>query len=57
VLAGVRRALAERQSRAGGLRIRLRVLPATDDAERVWNPALVAENAGRAADDPSAIAY
>lgn len=57
VLAGARHALAERQSRAGGLRIRLRVLPATDDAERPWDPALVAENASRAADDPSAIAY
>jgi branched-chain amino acid transport system substrate-binding protein len=57
VLAGARRALAERRGRAGGLRVRLRQLPATDDRERPWDPALVAENAGRAADDPTAIAY
>ena len=57
VLAGERRALAERRGRAGGLRVRLRQLPATDDRERAWDPALVAENAGRAADDPAAIAY
>jgi branched-chain amino acid transport system substrate-binding protein len=57
VLAGARRALAERRQRAGALRIRLRVLPATEDAERPWDPGLVAENAGRAADDPRAIAY
>jgi branched-chain amino acid transport system substrate-binding protein len=57
VLTGVRRALAERRGRAGGLRIRLRLLPATDDAERPWDPALIAENASRAADDPRAIAY
>jgi branched-chain amino acid transport system substrate-binding protein len=58
VLAGERRALADRGGRAGGLRIRLRELPATDaDAERPWEPDLVAENAHRAADDPDAIAY
>jgi branched-chain amino acid transport system substrate-binding protein len=57
VLAGEQRALAERDGRAGGLRIRLRQLPATDDGERPWNPGLVAENAHRAADDGSAIAY
>lgn len=58
VLAGEARALAERRGRAGGLRIRLRQLPATDDNdERAWDPGLVAENAQRAADDPTAIAY
>jgi branched-chain amino acid transport system substrate-binding protein len=57
VLSGERRALAERGGRAGGLRIRLRQLPATDDRESPWDPALVAENAHRAADDPTAIAY
>jgi branched-chain amino acid transport system substrate-binding protein len=57
VLAGERRALAERRGRAGGLRVRLRQLPATDDRDRPWDPALVAENASRAADDPTAIAY
>jgi branched-chain amino acid transport system substrate-binding protein len=57
VLAGERRALADRGGRAGGLRIRLRLLPATDDRDRPWNPGLVAENAHRAADDPTAIAY
>jgi branched-chain amino acid transport system substrate-binding protein len=57
VLAGERRALDERQGRAGGLRIRLRELPATDDREHPWDPGLVAANAHRAADDPHAIAY
>jgi branched-chain amino acid transport system substrate-binding protein len=57
VLAGERRALAERGGRAGGLRIKFRQLPATDDREQAWNPALVAENAQTAADDPTAIAY
>ena len=58
VLAGERRALAEAGGRAGGLRIRLRELPATDDEpDHPWDPALVSENADRAADDPSAIAY
>jgi branched-chain amino acid transport system substrate-binding protein len=58
VLAGERRALAEAGGRAGGLRIRLRELPTTEgDADQPWDPALVSENAHRAADDPSAIAY
>jgi branched-chain amino acid transport system substrate-binding protein len=57
VLAGERRALADRRGRAGGLRIRLRELPATDDREHPWEPDLVAENAHRAADDATAIAY
>lgn len=57
VAAGERLALAEAGGRAGGLRIRLRQLPATDDGERVWDPDLVSANAQRAADDPSAIAY
>jgi branched-chain amino acid transport system substrate-binding protein len=57
VLEGERRALAERGGRAGGLRIRLRQLPATDKRDQAWDPALVAENAHTAADDPTAIAY
>jgi branched-chain amino acid transport system substrate-binding protein len=57
VLAGQRRALDERGGRVGGLRIRLRRLPATDDREQAWDPGLVAENAHTAVDDPSAIAY
>jgi branched-chain amino acid transport system substrate-binding protein len=57
VMAGERGALEERGGRAGGLRIRLRQLPATDERGRPWDPALVAENAHRAADDPTAIAY
>jgi len=57
VLEGERRALAERGGRAGGLRIRFRKLPATDDREQAWDPSLVAENAHTAADDPTAIAY
>jgi len=57
VVAGERRALEERGRRAGGLRIRFRRLPATDARDKAWAPALVAENAHRAADDPAAIAY
>ena len=57
VLKGERRALAERGGRAGGLRIRFRRLPATDERDQVWDPGLVAENAHTAADDPTAIAY
>jgi branched-chain amino acid transport system substrate-binding protein len=57
VLAGERRALDERGGRAGGLRIRLRELPATDDRDHPWEPDLVAANAHRAADDPTAMAY
>ena len=57
VLEGERRALADRGGRAGGLRIRFRKLPATDELDRPWDPGLVAENANRAADDPTAIAY
>ncbi len=58
VVAGERRALAEAGGRAGGLRIRFRELPATDDEpDHPWDPALVSENADTAADDPSAIAY
>jgi hypothetical protein len=57
VLAGERRALADRHGRAGGLRIQLRELPATDDRDHPWEPDLVAANAHRAADDPRALAY
>jgi branched-chain amino acid transport system substrate-binding protein len=58
VIAGERRALADARGRAGGLRIRLRQLAATDDEpDHPWDPALVSENAHRAADDPSTIAY
>ena len=58
VTAGERRALAEAGGRAGGLRIRLKQLPATDDQpDHPWDPALVSENASRATDDPTTIAY
>ena len=57
VLAGERRALAERHGRAGGIRVRLRELPATDDRDHPWDPDLVASNAHRAADDATAVAY
>jgi branched-chain amino acid transport system substrate-binding protein len=57
VVEGQRRALAERGGRAGGLRIRLKQLPATDKRDEPWDPGLVAGNAQRAADDPTAIAY
>jgi branched-chain amino acid transport system substrate-binding protein len=58
VIAGERRALTEAGGRAGGLRIRLRELPTTEDEpDHPWDPALVSTNAHAAADDPSAIAY
>jgi branched-chain amino acid transport system substrate-binding protein len=58
VVTGERRALADAGGRAGGLRIRLRELPTTEDEpDHPWDPALVSTNAHRAADDPSAIAY
>jgi branched-chain amino acid transport system substrate-binding protein len=58
VMAGEQRALAQAGGRAGGLRIRLRQLPATDDQpDEPWDPALVSENAKRALDDPTTIAY
>ena len=57
VIAGERQALDERGGRAGGLRIRFRRLPATDERDQAWDPGLVAENAHTAADDPTAIAY
>jgi len=57
VLAGERRALRERGGRAGGLRIELRELPATDDRDDPWDPGLVAANAHHAAGDPKTIAY
>jgi branched-chain amino acid transport system substrate-binding protein len=58
VMAGEQRALAEAGGRAGGLRIRLRQLPATgDQPDEPWDPALVSENASRALDDPTTIAY
>ncbi len=58
VVTGERRALADAGGSAGGLRIRLRELPTTEDGrDHPWDPALVSTNAHRAADDPSAIAY
>jgi hypothetical protein len=57
VLAGERSELAARGGHAGGLRIRLRELAATDDRDHPWDPGLVAANAHRAADDPTAMAY
>jgi branched-chain amino acid transport system substrate-binding protein len=57
MIAGARRALAERGGRAGELRVRLRELPATDEDAEPWDPDAVSGNAHRAADDPEAIAY
>ena len=58
VVAGERRALADAGGRAGGLAIRLRELPTTEDEpDHPWDPALVSTNAHRVADDPRAIAY
>jgi hypothetical protein len=39
------------------MRVRLRELAATDDRDHPWEPGLVAANAHRAADDPTAMAY
>jgi branched-chain amino acid transport system substrate-binding protein len=57
VLAGQRRALADRGGRAGGMDIELRELSATDEDEEPWDPDAISENAKRAAGDPTAIAY
>jgi branched-chain amino acid transport system substrate-binding protein len=55
--AGQRLALAEAGGRAGDLEVRLVELDSAEPGERLWDPDVVSMNAGRAADDPRAIAY
>ena len=55
--AGERLALADAGKRAGVAPIKLVELDSAEPDERDWDPDRVAENAGRAADDPAAIAY
>ena len=57
VAAGQRLALSDAGGRAGQHRIELVELDSAEPDERDWDPDRVAENAGRAADDPAAIAY
>lgn len=55
--AGMRRALAERDGRAGGRRIRFARMSSTRPGDPTWDPGTVEANADRAADDPTTIAY
>src|SRR4051812_42702546 len=55
--AGARLALADAGGRAGGKRARLVELDSARPAGDTWDPPVVRENAQRAADDPTAIAY
>src|SRR4051812_18888865 len=55
--AGARLALADAGGRAGGKRIRLIELDSSRPEGDTWDPSVVEENARRAADDPTAIAY
>jgi branched-chain amino acid transport system substrate-binding protein len=57
VAAGERLALADAGGHVGSHRIKLVELDSAEPDERDWDPDRVAENAGRAADDPAAIAY
>ncbi len=57
VAAGARLALADARGLAGGQEVRLRELDSSAPEGSGWDPATVAANAERAADDPSAIAY
>jgi branched-chain amino acid transport system substrate-binding protein len=57
VAAGQRLAYPDAGGRAGGLRVRLRMLDATDPDDWLWDPDRVSANAEEAADDDTAIAY
>ena len=57
VAAGQRLALSDAGGRVGRYRVELVELDSAESDERDWDPDRVAENAGRAADDPAAIAY
>jgi branched-chain amino acid transport system substrate-binding protein len=54
---GARLALADARGHAGGKRIRLVELDSSRPEGETWDPSVVQENAKRAADDPTAIAY
>src|SRR5687767_3826474 len=55
--AGQRLALADAGGSVGRYSVKLAELDSAEPDERDWDPDRVAENAGRAADDPAAIAY
>jgi branched-chain amino acid transport system substrate-binding protein len=55
--AGQRLALEDAGGRAGELEVELVQLDSAEPGERLWDPDVVSANAGRAADDPRAIAY
>jgi branched-chain amino acid transport system substrate-binding protein len=57
VAAGVRLALEDAGGRAGGRRVRLVQLDSSDDPDEAWDPDHVEENARKAGDDDSAVAY
>ena len=57
VLSGERRALERPPRPRRRFPDQARELPATDERDHPWDPGLVAANANRAADDPTAIAY
>jgi branched-chain amino acid transport system substrate-binding protein len=57
VAAGQRLALSDAGGQVGRYRVELVELDSSEPDERDWDPDRVAENAGRAADDPAAIAY
>src|SRR4051794_20569206 len=57
VAAGARLALADAGGHAGGKRVRLVELDSSRPEGETWDPSVVQENAKRAADDPTAIAY
>jgi branched-chain amino acid transport system substrate-binding protein len=57
VAAGQRLALADARGRAGGRRVRLVELDSAGGEDGPWDPDAIEENARRAAEDESAIAY
>jgi branched-chain amino acid transport system substrate-binding protein len=57
VAAGARTALGDARGHAGGKRLRLVELDSSRPGGDTWDAATVQENANRAADDPTAIAY
>jgi branched-chain amino acid transport system substrate-binding protein len=57
VAVGARLALGDAGGHAGGKRIKLVELDSSRPEGETWDPSVVQENANRAADDPTAIAY
>ena len=57
MLEGQKLALDEPERRAGGRPVRLVALDSAKDDGRTWDPGVVEQNAERAAEDPTAIAY